>query len=86
MLNLLPHYCQDNIVEVETEVFAMCQGDLVGDDLVELTDHNVCETKYLDFAFGVAPKDLIGDGLVDLSDYSIQKINYLNFIYAAYPF
>jgi hypothetical protein len=58
----------------------------VVDDLVDVTDYSVWETKYLDFAFGVAPKVLIGDGLVDLSDYSIQEIYYLNFIFAAYPF
>jgi hypothetical protein len=72
--------------EVEPGVFAMYQGDLVVDDLVDLADYSVWETKYLDFAFGVESTDLNGDGLVDLADYSIWEANYLDFIFAVYPF
>jgi hypothetical protein len=76
----------DNMLEVEPGVFAMYQGDLATDDLVDLTDYNVWEAKYFDFAFGVEPTDLNGDGLVDLSDYNIWEANYFAFIFAAYPF
>ena len=76
----------DNMTEIEPGVFAMYQGDLVVDDLVDLADYSVWESKYLDFAFGVEPTDLNGDGLVDLSDYSIWEANYLDFIFAVYPF
>jgi len=86
MLNLSSYYCQGNIVEAETGVFAMYQGDFEVDDLVDLTDYIVWETKYLDFAFGVEPTDLNGDGLVDLSDFLIWESNYLNFVFASYPF
>jgi hypothetical protein len=64
----------------------MYQGDLEVDDLVDLADYNVWESKYLDFAFGVESTDLNGDGLVDLADYSIWEANYLDFIFAVYPF
>jgi hypothetical protein len=76
----------DNMKEVEPGVFAIYQGDLVVDDLVDLADYSVWETKYLDFAFGVESTDLNGDGLVDLADYSIWEANYLDFIFAVYPF
>jgi len=76
----------DNMSEVEPGVFAFYQGDIAADDLVDLTDFGVWETKYLDFAFGVEPTDLNGDGLVDLTDFGIWEVNYLNFVFAAYPF
>jgi hypothetical protein len=76
----------DNMLEIEPGVFAMYQGDLAADDLVDLTDYSVWEAKYSDFAFGVEPTDLNGDGLVDLTDYSIWEANYSAFIFAAYPF
>jgi hypothetical protein len=76
----------DNMKEVEPGVFAMYQGDLVVDDLVDLADYSVWESKYLDFAFGVESTDLNGEGLVDLADYSIWEANYLDFIFAVYPF
>ena len=76
----------DNMIEMESGVFAMYQGDLMVDDLVDLADYSVWESKYLDFAFGVESTDLNGDGLVDLADYSIWEANYLDFIFAVYPF
>jgi hypothetical protein len=76
----------DNMKEVEPGVFAMYQGDLEVDDLVDLADYSVWESKYLDFAFGVEATDLNGDGLVDLADYNIWEANYLDFIFASYPF
>lgn len=76
----------DNMLEMESGVFAMYQGDLAADDLVDLSDYSIWESKYFDFAFGVEPTDLNGDGLVDLSDYSIWEANYFSFIFAAYPF
>ena len=76
----------DNMSEVEPGVFAFYQGDIAVDDLVDLTDFLIWETKYLDFAFGVEPTDLNGDGLVDLTDFLIWETNYLNFVFAAYPF
>ena len=72
--------------EVEPGVFALYQGDLSLDDLVDFGDYTIWEAKYLDFAFGVEPTDLNGDGLVDFVDYTIWEANYLNFIFAAYPF
>jgi hypothetical protein len=76
----------DNMSEVEPGVFALYQGDLSLDDLVDFGDYTIWEAKYLDFAFGVEPTDLNGDGLVDFVDYTIWEANYLNFIFAAYPF
>ena len=61
------------MLEVEPGVFAMYQGDLASDDLVDLTDYSVWEAKYSDFAFGVEPTDLNGDGVA-----SVNQMNETN--------
>ncbi|MBK8600778.1 MAG: hypothetical protein IPN80_09760 [Flavobacterium sp.] len=76
----------DNMTEVETGVFAMYQGDLVVDDLVDTQDYTVWEVSYLNGDFGVQPADLNGDGLVDTQDYAIWEVNYLLGVFASYPF
>ncbi len=76
----------DNMTEVETGVFAMYQGELVIDDLVDTQDYSVWEVSYLNGDFGVQPTDLNGDGLVDTQDYAIWEVNYLLGVFASYPF
>ena len=75
-----------NMLEVEPGVFAMYQGDLVIDDLVDTQDYTVWEGSYLNGDFGVQPTDLNGDGLVDTQDYTIWEGNYILGVFAAYPF
>lgn len=76
----------DNMLEVETGVFAMYQGDLVIDDLVDTQDYVSWEGSYLNGDFGVQPTDLNGDGLVDTQDYTIWEGNYILGVFASYPF
>ncbi|MBK8601105.1 MAG: hypothetical protein IPN80_11665 [Flavobacterium sp.] len=76
----------DNMTEIEPGVFAMYQGELVIDDLVDTQDYSVWEVSYLNGDFGVQPSDLNGDGLVDTQDYAIWEVNYLLGVFAAYPF
>jgi len=76
----------DNMREMEPGVFAMYQGELVADDLVDTQDYTVWEVSYLNGDFGVQATDLNGDGLVDTQDYTIWEVNYLLGVFAAYPF
>jgi hypothetical protein len=77
----------DNMIEVEEGVFAMYQGDLSPDDLIDTVDYSVWESVYVsETPFGVQATDLNGDGLVDAVDYSVWEVNYVNGIYGAYPF
>ncbi len=76
----------DNMLEAETGVFAMYQGELVIDDLVDTQDYSVWEVSYLNGDFGVQPTDLNGDGLVDTQDYAMWEVNYLLGVFASYPF
>ncbi|MBK8599881.1 MAG: hypothetical protein IPN80_04395 [Flavobacterium sp.] len=76
----------DNMLEVEQGVFAMYQGDLLKDDLVDTQDYTLWEGSYLNGDFGVQPTDVNGDGLVDTQDYTIWEGNYLLGVFASYPF
>ncbi len=75
----------NNMVEVESGVWAIYSGELSSDDIIDLQDFTFWEGKYLEFAFGVEPSDLNGDGLVDTQDYTIWEGNYLNFVFEARP-
>lgn len=75
-----------NMIEMEPGVFAMYQGQLVVDDLVDQQDFTVWEGSYLSGDFGIQPSDLNGDGLVDQQDYTIWEGNYLVGVFAVYPF
>ena len=72
----------DNMVEVESGVFAFYSGDINQDLNVDASDYSLWESDANDFAYGVYPTDLNGDGNVDASDYSIWENNANNFIYA----
>ena len=77
----------DNMFEVEPGVFAMYQGDLSPDDLVDFGDYVVWEGIYLsETPYGVQATDLNGDGLVDFGDYIIWESTYLAGIFGNYPF
>ena len=76
----------DNMIEVEPGIFAIYQGDLSPDDLVDTQDYPIWELSYLSGDFGVQSSDLNGDGLVDTQDYPIWEANYLLGVFAAYPF
>jgi hypothetical protein len=77
----------DNMQQVEPGVFAMYQGDLVLDDLVDFVDYGIWEATYLsETPYGVQASDFNGDGLVDYVDYGIWEANYLNGIFGNYPF
>ena len=76
----------DNMTEIESGVFAMYQGELVVDDLVDQQDYTVWEGSFLNGDFGVQPTDLNGDGLVDQQDYTIWEGNFILGVFASYPF
>ena len=75
----------NNMVEVESGVFAFYSGDINQDLNVDASDYSLWESDANDFAYGVYPTDLNGDGNVDASDYSIWENNANNYIYAVIP-
>jgi hypothetical protein len=62
-----------NQIEVESGVFALYNGDINQDGVIDEADRVLWETAYSDFAFGEKSEDSNGDGLVDLTDFSIWE-------------
>ena len=76
----------NNMMPMGSGVFAIYNGDVNGDDIIDPTDYAQWESDFNSFSFGVFATDLNGDGIVDPSDYAIWEQNFNNFIYANYPF
>ncbi len=75
----------DNMLEVESGVWAFFNGDLNADDNIDLLDFPVLEIDINNFAYGYYNTDLNGDGNVDLLDISILEPNVFNFIFSYQP-
>ncbi|MFM7014730.1 MAG: beta strand repeat-containing protein, partial [Bacteroidota bacterium] len=75
----------DNMIEVETGVFAMYTGDINQDEYVDPYDYSVYGDDNNNFATGYYNTDLNGDGFVDPYDYSIYGDNNNNFIMSMHP-
>jgi len=65
----------DNMVEVESGVYAIYSGDLTQDDFIDLFDYSIWETDNNSSSAGDYASDLNGDGFVDLFDYTIWEAN-----------
>jgi hypothetical protein len=76
----------NNMIEVESGVWAVYSGELGGDGNIDGTDYAVWEDSYYNFDSGYVATDLNGDGNVDGSDYSIWEANYYNFVSGVSPF
>lgn len=76
----------DNMVEVETGVWAIYTGDLNQDDFIDSFDFPIFD---LDATNGVAgvyvATDLNGDGFVDSFDYPVFDVNAFNGVSAVFP-
>lgn len=59
---------ENNVVEVESGVFAAYSGDVNGDGVIDAIDVGLVAIDIDGFVFGVAKTDLNGDGTVDSSD------------------
>jgi len=75
----------DNMIEVETGVFAMYTGDMNQDEFVDPYDFSLYIEDNNNFASGYYSTDLNGDGYVDPYDFSIYIENNNNFIMSIHP-
>ena len=75
----------DNMVEVETGVYAMYTGDIDQDGNVNNVDYSLWETDANNLEFGYFATDLDGDGNVNNVDYSIWESTANALIYSVVP-
>jgi hypothetical protein len=75
----------NNMLEIESGVFAFYSGDINVDDNIDLQDAINMEDDIYQFASGYFSSDVNGDGNVDLQDFSLLENNLNNFIYAQQP-
>jgi hypothetical protein len=75
----------DNMLEVETGVYAMYSGDLNQDEYVDPFDYPSFEYDNVMFATGYLNTDINGDGYVDPFDYPVFEFNNVNFVISAHP-
>ncbi len=75
----------NNMLQVETGIWALFNGDTNQDTLVDTQDYTSWESDYLNSVFGYTANDLNGDGLVDTQDYTIWESNYLLSVFSSTP-
>jgi hypothetical protein len=75
----------DNMIEVETGVFAMFTGDINQDEFVDPFDYPSFDIDNINFESGYKATDLNGDGFIDPFDYPTFDINNINFVMSAHP-
>ncbi len=75
----------NNMIEVETGVWAFFTGDINQDGNIDNSDYSFWETDANEFGFGNYVTDLNGDGNVDNTDYSIWEKNANNFVFVVTP-
>jgi hypothetical protein len=75
----------DNMIEVETGVFAMYTGDINQDEFIDPFDYPSFELDNVTFASGYLATDLNGDGFIDPFDYPVFELNNVNFVTSVHP-
>ncbi len=75
----------NNMIEVETGIWAFYVGDLVKDENIDLLDLGAVENDINTFQYGYFATDLNGDGNVDLLDTPILESNVSNFVFSNHP-
>lgn len=76
----------DNMAHMGGGVYALFNGDLNQDGMIESSDYLAMENDILQILFGYYHSDLTGDGVVESSDYLLMDANVLSIIFAAKPF
>ena len=75
----------NNMILVDTGVWAFYSGDVAVDENMDLLDLGLVETDISNFGFGYLATDLNGDGNVDLLDSAPIETNISNFIFSNHP-
>jgi len=61
----------NNMVELDSGVYAFHSGDVDQNDVIDETDFNLIQNKITTFGFGYLPEDLTGDWYIESSDYAL---------------
>lgn len=83
--NSLSQAYGDNMIEVESGVFAFYSGDINQDENIDLLDAPIVESDINQFQFGYYSSDINGDGNVDLLDLPSLEENISHFIFSSHP-
>ncbi|MEN9332680.1 MAG: hypothetical protein RLZZ94_1770, partial [Bacteroidota bacterium] len=75
----------DNMLEIETGIFAIYSGDMNQDEFIDPFDYGIYSDDNNNFASGYYATDLNGDGFVDPFDYAIYNENNNNFVMSSHP-
>jgi hypothetical protein len=75
----------DNMIEIETGIFAMYTGDINQDEFIDPFDYPSFELDNVTFSSGYLATDLNGDGFIDPFDYPVFELNNVNFVMSAHP-
>jgi hypothetical protein len=75
----------DNMIEVETGVFAMFTGDMNQDEFIDPFDFAGYNDDNNNFSTGYYATDLNGDGFVDPFDFAVYNDNNNDFVMSAHP-
>jgi hypothetical protein len=75
----------DNMVEVESGIWAFFTGDINQDENIDIADYPDLDNDVNNFSFGFYATDLNGDGNVDIADYPVLDANIQGFIYSVHP-
>jgi hypothetical protein len=75
----------DNMIEVETGVFAFYTGDINQDEFIDPFDYPAFDIDNINFESGYRATDLNGDGFIDPFDYPTFDINNINFVMSSHP-
>ena len=75
----------NNMIEVESGVWAIYSGDISQDQNIDLVDYSIAESEINNFSSGYNPSDLNGDGNVDLLDLPVLEDNISQFVFSIHP-
>jgi hypothetical protein len=75
----------NNMLEVDSGVWAMYSADLNQDQNVDLLDMPILEADIAEYMFGYAATDLNGDGNTDLLDVIYMDYGIANYLFSIYP-
>jgi hypothetical protein len=75
----------DNMIEIETGIFAMYSGDMNQDEFIDPFDFASYNDDNINFVTGYVNTDLNGDGFVDPFDFAVYNDNNINFIQSLHP-
>ncbi len=75
----------NNMVEVDSGVFAFHSGDIDQNLVINQADYDLLQTKISQFAYGYLPEDLSGDWLIETADFTLIENKFYQLISRSKP-